>query len=294
MGKLTFKRHYLFYFSALYLLYAAVGDFDFDYGFYQILRFVAFFSFGFASFTAYSHKQQITPFILGLIAIVFNPFLPIYLERETWQLVDIVSGLFLILWTITTFKDAIYAFFNQVIKKNKKVSIAAISIVAIVFILLIVGWPFVHKYEEPAAASAEYLNTDPLLDEHESGLDQIEPLENNDKVKTNQDIIVSGENLSNPNIDQLAVITTTTEGLTIGEVQQINSRRKELGLPVLLEKNNNHSSTYNPERPFKSEAINDIYQNSPTISDQNKNVAEPQGVELENNEASSPSSEVVL
>ncbi|ENZ9378404.1 DUF6804 family protein [Acinetobacter baumannii] len=294
MGKLTFKRHYLFYISALYLLYAAVGDFDFDYGFYQLLRFVAFFSFGFASFTAYTNKQQITPFILGLVAIVFNPFLPIYLERETWQLVDIVSGLFLILWTITTFKDAMYVFFNQVIKKNKKVSIAVISIVAIVFILLFVGWPFVHKYEEPAAASAEYLNTDPLLDEHETGLDRIDPLENIDKDENNQDIIVSGENLSNPNTDQLAEITTTTEGLTIGEVQQINSRRRELGLPVLLEKDNDHSSTYNPERPFKSEAINDIYQNSPSVSDQNKNVVEPQGVELENKEASSPSSEVAL
>ncbi|MEQ1136461.1 DUF6804 family protein [Acinetobacter seifertii] len=294
MGKLTFKRHYLFYFSALYLLYAAVGDFDFDYGFYQLLRFVAFFSFGFASFTAYSHNQQITPFILGLVAIVFNPFLPIYLERETWQLVDIVSGLFLILWTITTFKDAIYVFINRVIKKNKKVTIAVISIVAIVFILLFVGWPFVHKYEEPAAASAEYLNTDPLLDEQEKGLDRIDPLENTDKDENNQDIIVSGENLSNPNIDQLAEITTTTEGLTIGEVQQINSRRRELGLPVLLEKDNDHSSTYNPERPFKSEAINDIYQNSPSVSDQNKKVVEPQGVELENKEASSPSSEVIL
>ena len=73
MGKLTFKRHYLFYISALYLLSASVGDFDFDYGFYQLLRFVAFFSFD-SSFAAYVHKQQITPFILGLIAIVFNPF----------------------------------------------------------------------------------------------------------------------------------------------------------------------------------------------------------------------------
>ena len=39
-----------------------------------------------------------------------------------------------------------------------------------------------------------------------------------------------------PNIDYLALITTTTEGLTIGEAQQINKRRRELGLPALQEK----------------------------------------------------------
>ena len=66
------KRHYLFYASATYILYAVTGDFD--YGFYQLLRFIAFFAFGFAAFTAHTKKQQIMPFILGFIAIVLTPF----------------------------------------------------------------------------------------------------------------------------------------------------------------------------------------------------------------------------
>ncbi|WP_228277844.1 DUF6804 family protein [Acinetobacter haemolyticus] len=97
------QRHHLFYVAALYILWAAKGDFDFDYGFYQLLRFVAFFAFGFAAFASYSFKQQVMPFVLGFFAIVFNPFLPIYLERETWQLFDLISGILLISWTIKTF-----------------------------------------------------------------------------------------------------------------------------------------------------------------------------------------------
>ncbi|WP_368559461.1 DUF6804 family protein [Acinetobacter baumannii] len=262
MGKLTFKRHYLFYISALYLLSASVGDFDFDYGFYQLLRFVAFFSFGFASFAAYVHKQQITPFILGLIAIVFNPFLPIYLERETWQLVDAMSGILLIVWAATSFKDALYSFFNRAIKKNKKASIAVLSVVAVAFLLILVGWPFVHKVEEPAAASSEYLYSDPLAVDHQEPKQQSEVFESVMESDDASNAVLTEHSSDKPNIDYLALITTTTEGLTIGEAQQINKRRRELGLPALQEKTNEGAPPPNLERPFKSEQINNLYQSS--------------------------------
>lgn len=119
----TFKRHYLFYVSAIYLLWAAIGDFDYDYAFYQLLRFIAFFAFGFAAFTAHTKKQQIMPFILGFLAIVFNPFLPIYLERNTWQLVDVLSGVLLIMWTVATFNRGFALKLSetfQIIKKDPK------------------------------------------------------------------------------------------------------------------------------------------------------------------------------
>lgn len=291
MGKFTFRRHYLFYASAFYILWAAIGEFDFDYGFYQLLRFIAFFSFGFATFSAYVNRQQIMPFILGFFAIVFNPFLPIHLERETWQFVDVVSGILLIVWTVTTFKDAVYAFFNKAIKKNKKASIAALSLVAVVSLLILVGWPFVHKVEEPAAASSEYLYSEPLAVNHQELKQQSEGFEfvtESDDGASNVALIEhSSDKL---NIDYLASITTTTEGLTIGEVQQINKRRRELGLSALQEKTNEGTPPPIPERPFKSEIINGMYQSS---FNKNEQEMKDQKIDEEGEELSQASSEAI-
>lgn len=103
MGNII-RSHYLFYVAALYMFWAANGNFDFDYGFYQLLRFVAFFAFGFAAYISHKKEQQIVPFVLGFLAIVFNPFMPIYFERETWQWVDVVGGLVLLTWSLVSFE----------------------------------------------------------------------------------------------------------------------------------------------------------------------------------------------
>ena len=53
----------------------------------------------------------------------FNPFLPIYLERNTWQLVDVLSGVLLIMWTVATFNRGFALKLSetfQIIKKDPK------------------------------------------------------------------------------------------------------------------------------------------------------------------------------
>lgn len=131
------------------MFWAATGNFDFDYGFYQLLRFVAFFAFGFAAFISYKKDQQIVPFALGFLAIVFNPFIPIYLEREIWQWVDILGGFFLIFWTVFTYNYDMYVFFKKFIKINKKHIIGAFSIFAVMLLLYFGKGFFVHQVEEP-------------------------------------------------------------------------------------------------------------------------------------------------
>ncbi|MCE6007444.1 DUF6804 family protein [Acinetobacter soli] len=141
-----FKKQYLFYLSATYLLIAATGDNDFDYGFYQLLRFVAFFTFSFAAYVSYSNNQQIMPFILGLIAVVFNPFVPIHFDKDTWQVIDVFAGVLLILWGyfIYFLKGSQKAHdIYQLIKDDPEKSIKeASSLLFFIFCVLLVGYGF--------------------------------------------------------------------------------------------------------------------------------------------------------
>ncbi|PPB86406.1 hypothetical protein AsoHEU7_10195 [Acinetobacter soli] len=78
---------------------------DFPYAYYQILRFVALFAFGVAAYMSFNANQKIIPYVLGFMALLFNPFIKINLGRELWMIVDIVSGVCLAVWTLTFFRN---------------------------------------------------------------------------------------------------------------------------------------------------------------------------------------------
>jgi len=42
-----------------------------------------------------NHKEKWI-WIFGFVAVLFNPFFPIYLNRELWTIIDLATGLFLI------------------------------------------------------------------------------------------------------------------------------------------------------------------------------------------------------
>jgi hypothetical protein len=80
--------------SITMLLFAAADTWP--YGFYQLLRIVVT---GTAGYVAVQliNRHQVWPWIMGGIAILFNPILPISFTREEWQPIDFgVAVLFLI------------------------------------------------------------------------------------------------------------------------------------------------------------------------------------------------------
>lgn len=95
------KSHHLFYIASLAMIMAVI---DFPYGYYQLLRFIGFFAFGIAAYLSFDLGQKIIPFILGFMAVVFNPFIKVYLGREVWMIVDLISGIGLSIWTFYSFK----------------------------------------------------------------------------------------------------------------------------------------------------------------------------------------------
>jgi len=63
-------------------------------GYYTILRFVV--TIGAVAVVIHEFDGKITPWIIvfGLIAIIFNPFIPVYLhDRELWAVIDIIAAI---------------------------------------------------------------------------------------------------------------------------------------------------------------------------------------------------------
>lgn len=234
-----FKRHYIFYIVAVYIFLASFGDIDFEYGFYQILRFISFFAFSIAAFISYKSQQQIMPFILGILAIVFNPFIPIHLEEESWQLVDIGASLLLILWSINFYDKELKNFLNP-----KKIVITILSILLLIAILYTFYELFTKKVEHRVANTDglilderhyyqdEYNNTNnPVTTSSDEDNSDFLTLIEERKKEIERDKILreAEEAVYNSYVSNL----TTTDGLTIGETQEINIRRRELGLSPL-------------------------------------------------------------
>lgn len=63
------------------------------YGYYQILRWVVT---GVAVYSAYCANESNNEkwlYIMGAIAILFNPIFPIYLSKETWVVLDLITSI---------------------------------------------------------------------------------------------------------------------------------------------------------------------------------------------------------
>ena len=62
------------------------------YSYFQFLRWFIFIS---ATYTAYKYsngKNKTWVWVFGIIAVVFNPIIPFYMAKDTWQLIDVVAG----------------------------------------------------------------------------------------------------------------------------------------------------------------------------------------------------------
>lgn len=69
--------------------------FPLPYGYYALLRLVVCFTGIFLAW--HSYRMQKIPWVwaMGLIALVFNPVIPLHLDRGLWLIVDIVVAVVL-------------------------------------------------------------------------------------------------------------------------------------------------------------------------------------------------------
>lgn len=83
--------------SVISIVMLLVAIADLPYGYYTLLRWLVTAGAIFLVWTAYKSKRTFWLFLMGIVAILFNPIAPIYLDKETWVMIDfIVAIIFLI------------------------------------------------------------------------------------------------------------------------------------------------------------------------------------------------------
>lgn len=73
-----------------------VGAAPMPYGYYMLLRLVAFGVFAFAAYVTYDRKSKALPWVYGFMALVFNPIIKIHFPKEMWAVVDVAAGVLLL------------------------------------------------------------------------------------------------------------------------------------------------------------------------------------------------------
>jgi hypothetical protein len=90
--------------SGLWLVPAAMlllGLFPLPYGYYTFLRIVVCTSAAILCYAIFADENNLTSWSItfGLIAVLFNPIIPIHLKRDFWYFIDIgCSAIYVIHW----------------------------------------------------------------------------------------------------------------------------------------------------------------------------------------------------
>ena len=87
----NFLKENWFKLLAILFLLGALGDWP--YGYYQLLRWLILGIGGYSAYLAYNSERKVWVGIFGVIALLFNPIIPFYLSKDTWQFIDIVVAI---------------------------------------------------------------------------------------------------------------------------------------------------------------------------------------------------------
>ena len=87
----TWLRNNWFKILAILFLLGAFGNNPYSY--YQVLRWTILGVGGYSAYLAYNSGRKMWAWIFGIIALVFNPVIPFYFSRNTWQLVDMIVAI---------------------------------------------------------------------------------------------------------------------------------------------------------------------------------------------------------
>ncbi len=84
------------------LLFLAVGDHPYSY--FTTLRWITCAVSVYGAYLSYKGERLYVVISLGVIAVLFNPIIPIHMGKSTWQLIDIVVGLIMLISPIFIWK----------------------------------------------------------------------------------------------------------------------------------------------------------------------------------------------
>jgi len=91
------KRNPIFLVAGI-LLFIALGALPYSY--YQLLRFCICGVGAYGAYLAYQQKKIGWAWVIGSIALLFNPFMKLYFGKEAWKIVDLVGGIIFIIYFV--------------------------------------------------------------------------------------------------------------------------------------------------------------------------------------------------
>lgn len=69
------------------------------YGYFQILRWAVCAIASYNCYILYNEKDnKVWPWIFGIVAVLFNPIIPFYFAKSTWQFLDLIGGIIFAVW----------------------------------------------------------------------------------------------------------------------------------------------------------------------------------------------------
>lgn len=87
MNQILEKRpHLIPCIVAAVILLGALGDWP--YGYYKLLRWITCGAAVWVAFLAYGWEKKWATVIFAIVAVLFNPLLPIHMSKEIWQPID--------------------------------------------------------------------------------------------------------------------------------------------------------------------------------------------------------------
>lgn len=70
---------------------------DLPYGYYTLLRIVVFIVAGIIAFLAFKNDKELLLILFGAISILYNPIIPVYLNKNTWIIIDVLVAVLFVL-----------------------------------------------------------------------------------------------------------------------------------------------------------------------------------------------------
>ena len=97
MRNIFFSRrpHFIPAIVAALMLLAALGHWP--YGYYVLLRWIVCGAAVFVAINAFGFQQSWATWIFGIVAVLFNPLVPVHLSRQAWAPIDLITASLFIL-----------------------------------------------------------------------------------------------------------------------------------------------------------------------------------------------------
>lgn len=73
-----------------------VGASPMPYGYYTLLRVSTFIVFGLLAYDISLRGGKVLPWVLGFMALMFNPFIKVHFPKEAWAVIDVISAVILV------------------------------------------------------------------------------------------------------------------------------------------------------------------------------------------------------